>query len=87
MDYTGRGKSRIIFTTSFWKHPKLDDGTEELAHEFDMPLIYLGDLGSDESMTAIGKFSHSGVACHPGDKGMLAIAERIFPELKALILV
>ena len=49
------------------------------------PFIYLGDLGEDESMMAIGLFKHSGVAVHPGDKGMQTIADRIYVELQRLI--
>lgn len=74
-------KAKIIFTTGFWHHPA-DEGIDELAEEFNMPLIQLGDLGEREEMKAIGSFEHSGVANHPGDLGMKNIADRIFESLK-----
>ena len=44
----------------------------------------MNDLGEDEKMKAIGLFEHDGVANHPGDTGMAAIAERILCALKEL---
>ena len=41
-------------------------------------LVELGDLGEDSAMRADGLFEHKGVAMHPGDRGMAAIAKRIF---------
>ena len=41
-------------------------------------LVELGDLGEDSTMRADGLFEHKGVAMHPGDRGMAAIAKRIF---------
>ena len=45
-------------------------------------LVELGDLGEKDEMKATGLFWHKGVAEHPGDKGMKAIAERIFKKIK-----
>ena len=72
----GSGKAEIIITTGFWKHIA-DGAIREYAHKNKYPLVELNDLGEDESMKAIGLFEHDGVANHPGDKGMAAIAERI----------
>ena len=46
------------------------------------PCVDLGDLGQDDRMKAIGLFEHTGVANHPGDEGMNAIAKRILKVLK-----
>ncbi len=70
------GKARVVLTTGFWKHPG-DEAIEKFAAERGYPVAYLGDLGEDDEMKAIGRFEHDGVANHPGDKGMAAIADRI----------
>jgi len=77
IDYLGSSKSNIILTTGFWKHPH-DAQICAIAKERNYPLAVLGDLGELDEMKAIGLFEHSGVAAHPGDKGMLAIADRIW---------
>lgn len=73
----------VIITSSFWEHDG-DKCLKEYAEENNYPFVYLGDLGEDESMKAFGKFGHEGVAQHPGDKGMKAIADRITFELKKM---
>ena len=70
-------KARFIITTGFWKHTG-DDSIRKVAKETGGPLVELGDLGELDEMKAIGLFEHNGVANHPGDKGMQAIADRIF---------
>lgn len=77
-------KAKIILTTGFWKHPG-DKAIEEFGRENSLPVIYLGDLGEDDKMKAIGLFEHDGVANHPGDLGMEKIAERIFNLLKKAV--
>lgn len=76
------GKAKVILTTGFWKHPG-DELILKIGKELGVPAIYLGDLGEDDRMKAIGLFEHSGVAAHPGDEGMRAIADRIWEEMEA----
>ena len=78
------GKAKIIFTTGFWKHPG-DELIAKVASELASPCVYLGDLGQDDKMKALGLFEHEGVAVHPGDLGMQNIADRIWEELERLI--
>ncbi len=75
------GKAQIIATTGFWKGPG-DRLIRNAAKMENYPLIELGELGDNPEMKAIGLFEHTGVANHPGDKGMEHIALYIFEELK-----
>lgn len=75
---------KLIFTTSFWKHPG-DNAIKELSKETGSPLVKLGDLSDNNDMMAIGFFEHEGVSIHPGDKGMRVIADRIYDALKNII--
>lgn len=76
----GSGKAKMVITTGFWNHPG-DGDIRTYAKENGIPCIELGDLGEDDRMKAIGLFEHKGVANHPGDEGMKAIAERIMAVL------
>jgi hypothetical protein len=85
LNFLGKARgARVLMTTGFWKHPG-DEALREYANENGMPIVELGDLGEMEEMKAIGLFEHRGVANHPGDRGMEAIAERIFEKLKDMI--
>lgn len=75
-------KAYIVLTTSFWKHPA-DEIIKELADEYKFGFSYMGDLGENDEMKAIGMFEHKGVSNHPGDKGMKTIATRIINAFKA----
>lgn len=70
------GKAKIIITTGFWRHPG-DTDLIRIAEEDGYALADLGVLGDNDEMKALGLFEHEGVANHPGDKGMAAIAENI----------
>lgn len=85
IDYLDAGKtSKIILTTGFWKHPA-DELILKIGQEREYSTLYLGELGEDESMKAIGLFNHTGVANHPGDKGMKYIADMIIETLQQII--
>lgn len=76
------GKAEVILTTGFWKH-KGDSVIADIGKERGYKTVYLGNLGEDDNMKAIGRFEHNGVANHPGDKGMKKIASMI---LEAIII-
>lgn len=81
IDYLNKdNNAEIIVTTGFWKHPG-DDKIREVAKENGYKTADLGDLGELDEMKAVGLFEHSGVANHPGDKGMDEIAKRIYSLL------
>ncbi|MBR6557181.1 MAG: SGNH/GDSL hydrolase family protein [Clostridia bacterium] len=73
--------AKIVLTTSFWPHPA-DETIRAFAKASGYALCELGDLGRDPAMKAIGLFEHRGVAEHPGDAGMRAIADRILAALE-----
>ena len=80
--YLDKGtKAKFVITNSFWP-TILDGGIEEYAKENHYPFVSLSDLSDDKSTMALGLFEHEGVALHPGDKGMKAIADRIITCMK-----
>lgn len=77
--------AKIIFTTNFWIKVSVDNAIIEVAAEYGKKAHDLGMLGENPEMKAIGLFEHSGVAAHPGDKGMQAIADVIWSELRDMV--
>ena len=78
--------AKIIFTTNFWIREAVDNAILEVAKEYGKVAHDLGLIGENPEMKALGLFEHSGVAAHPGDKGMEAIADVIWNELKELMM-
>lgn len=72
---------RALYVTSFWKNEGVDEDTFAVARERGEVCLD-GCLSDDETNTAKGQFEHGGVAGHPSDKGMEAIAELIFTAIK-----
>ena len=73
----GSANTRYILTTGFWRSEVVDRQTRALAAKNSWKLVELGDLGEDPAMQAGNQYWHSGVAIHPGDAGMRAIADRL----------
>ena len=80
LEYLNPKNAKVVLTTGFWRHPG-DEAIRTLAAEWNVPLVELGDLGELDEMKAIGLFSHKGVANHPGDTGMAAMASRIYAAI------
>ena len=76
---------KYVFTTNFWKNEAVDNATRAAAQAKGVEAIEIGHLGSDDIYKAKGLFSHSGVANHPGDKGMEAIADAIWTQLEGIV--
>lgn len=74
--------AQVVITDLFWAYEPFDNFVENLAESKGYAFAQLHDLGASDKMKAIGKFKHQGVAVHPGDKGMKAIAKRIYRALK-----
>ena len=70
------GKAEMILCTGFWNMGVIDEVSREVAADRNYTLVELNHLDKDE-MKAIGMFEHAGVAHHPGDKGMKAIADLV----------
>lgn len=73
-------KAKMVMSSGFWRHIG-DTSIQKVATERGCPFVSLGDLGESDEMKAIGLFDHIGVANHPGDRGMQAIAERLWNAL------
>lgn len=74
----------ILVRSCFWPSAAKDTILQQACEEVGGIFVDAGALGKDESNYARSEreFSHTGVAAHPGDRGMRAIAEVI---LKALV--
>ena len=76
--------ARLLVRSCFWADPAKDailrDGCAAAGGIF----VDLSALSKDESLYARSEraFEHAGVAAHPGDKGMKAIADAILAALK-----
>lgn len=84
VDYLNPKGGKVILSDGFWHHCA-DPVIRSAAAERGYPFVALGDLGELDEMKAIGLFEHTGVANHPGDAGMAAIAESIFKEVRQIM--
>ena len=74
----------VIFVRScFWANPEKDELMKQAAAQAGTTYVDVGALGRDPANAARSErtIEHAGVAGHPGDKGMQALAERaLFAE-------
>jgi dienelactone hydrolase len=76
----GSGSPAIYVRSSFWPDGVKDGILKQVCTELGGTFVDISRLGSDPKNYARSerKFSHDGVAGHPGDAGMAAIAEAIW---------
>ncbi len=78
------GAPVIFVRSSFWPEGVKDGIMRKAAAEAGATFVDIAALGGDASNAASAerKIEHPGVAGHPGDKGMRAIADAIFSAMK-----
>ncbi|WP_232100757.1 SGNH/GDSL hydrolase family protein [Gimesia fumaroli] len=69
----------IIVRSCFWPNPAKDAALRQACQQAGGMFVDISSLGKEESNYARSErdFQHAGVAAHPGDKGMQAIADAI----------
>jgi lysophospholipase L1-like esterase len=74
------GRPTIFVRSSFWANPAKDEILQKVCEESGGIFVDNRKLGADETNYARAerKFEHAGVAAHPGDKGMQAIADALW---------
>ncbi|WP_417745661.1 hypothetical protein [Rosistilla oblonga] len=79
------GDPVIFVRSSFWPDPTKDGIMRRATADAGATFIDITTLGQDMSNRASAEqdFEHAGVAAHPGDKGMQAIADAIFAAIEA----
>ena len=78
-------QGKAVYSTCFWETKWSDACIRKLAAERKESVVELGTLSLDPAMKALNDFEHWGVANHPGDKGMQAIADLLYIEIKKLL--
>lgn len=79
------GRAKVVVVDCFWPDPEKDRRMLEAARRLRAQTVHIGHLGVMDEMKAGGLFEHSGVAAHPGDLGMLRIAEAIYAAIEPMI--
>lgn len=72
----------IVMRSPFWRNVSKADCTKAAAEEVGAVYVDAGSLGDKAENKAIGLFSHTGVANHPGDLGMRRLADLILAAFK-----
>jgi uncharacterized protein len=69
----------VVVRSCFWADAAKDDALRQACQEADGIFVDAGPLGRDAANAARSErtFAHDGVAGHPGDKGMRALADAI----------
>jgi len=81
---TGERHPTLVVRSCFWPNAAKDAALERACREAGGIYVDIGQLAKDESNYARSErsFEHKGVAAHPGDKGMRAIADAIIGAIK-----
>lgn len=80
--YLSKKNTEVFITTPFWKNDGVILAYKDLAKLNNWSLIPLHDLSLVNENMALSKFANQSVGSHPGDLGMLRIADRIWGQLE-----
>ena len=69
----------VVVRSSFWPDATKDELLRQAAQEADAIFVDAGPIGREAANAARSErsFTHDGVAAHPGDRGMQALADAI----------
>ena len=73
--------AKVVVTDLFWAFEGIDKALKAVCDKNGYSFVHISDLGETDEMKALGLFWHEGVALHPNDNGMRAIAERIVQKI------
>ncbi len=78
-----RGNQALFVRSCFWPDKAKDELMRQACREAGGTFVDISGLSRDESLYARSerKFAHAGVAAHPGDRGMKAIADAIWKAM------
>ena len=75
------GKAKLIITTGWYPNKSLNEDLIDFAKRNNITIVDIGKIYHQDGMKATGLWKHAGVASHPSDKGMKALAEAYFEAL------
>ena len=77
-------KAAVIVRSSFWANPAKDGAMRKACEAVGGTFVDISALAKDEQNYARSErpYKHAGVANHPGDRGMAAIADAIVKAVK-----
>ncbi|MBE6658265.1 MAG: SGNH/GDSL hydrolase family protein [Ruminococcaceae bacterium] len=73
---------RVYAVGPFWKNDTAEALLKSAALENGAVFVSLSPLHGQEQYMAHGQYEHAGVAAHPSDAGMQAIADMVFSAMK-----
>ncbi len=78
------GQPTIFVRSSFWPHEVKDGILRKASVDAGVTFVDIAKVGRDKSNAASSerKIEHAGVAGHPGDKGMKAIADELITAIR-----
>lgn len=81
--FSEKPSCRVFAVGPFWQRDTADTLIREAAAATGVHYLSLSALYGQDQYKALGQFEHGGVAAHPSDAGMAAIADIIFEGMKA----
>ncbi len=84
-EINSHGRPELFVRSSFWADQAKDAILQAACQQAGGTFVDIGRLGKDEANFARSerKFENDGVAGHPGDQGMLAIADALWAAIEA----